>query len=199
MARIFFLLFFFSVVPLHSPIAAEHPGVTHNLLFKGKVTGTDEQVIVWDTAYAPNAVNPRHLHPAAVTFRVLSGTGIWQEDGKPPVTLHAGDTLLARAGIIHTHWNPSATETLRFLEFIARRTARTGRCHSPERPYLPGATRVPGTMNMPPISFARSSSLAIKWARSARTAAPVALSFHSQSPSCRLDGLAPPAVAASSA
>lgn len=117
--RVSFLLFLFSVIPLHSPVAAEHPGVTHTLLFKGKVTGSDEQVIVWDTAYAPNAVNPRHLHPAAVTFRVLSGTGVWQEDGKPPVTLHAGDTMLAPAGTVHTHWNPSATETLRFLEFIA--------------------------------------------------------------------------------
>ena len=26
---------------------------------------------------------PRHLHLAAITFRVLSGTGISQEEGKP--------------------------------------------------------------------------------------------------------------------
>jgi len=76
---------------LRSPISAEHPGITHTLLFKGQVSGTDEQVIVWDTQYAPGAVNPRHLHPAAVTFRVISGTGIWQEETKSPVTLHAGE------------------------------------------------------------------------------------------------------------
>jgi mannose-6-phosphate isomerase-like protein (cupin superfamily) len=34
------------------------------------------------------------------------------------VTLHAGETLLAPAGTSHAHWNPSATEKLRFLEFI---------------------------------------------------------------------------------
>jgi hypothetical protein len=57
-------------------------------------------------------------HPAAITFHVLSGTGVWQEDGKPPITLHAGDSLFVAAGTIHSHWNPSATEQLRFLEFI---------------------------------------------------------------------------------
>jgi quercetin dioxygenase-like cupin family protein len=133
--RVFFLMLLaalFSGVPLQSPISAEeHPGIAHTLLFKGKVPGTEEQVIVWDTEYAPNAVNPRHLHPAAVTFRVLAGTGIWQQEGESPVTLHAGETLLAPAGTIHTHWNPSATEKLRFLEFIV---APEGKDRSVPRP-----------------------------------------------------------------
>lgn len=118
-------------VPLRSPIAAEHPGVTHTLLFKGQVPGADEQVIVWDTQYAPGAINPRHLHPEAVTFRVISGTGIWQEEGKPPVTLRAGQTFLAPAGTIHTHWNPSTTEPLRFIELIV---AKQGEDRSVPRP-----------------------------------------------------------------
>jgi quercetin dioxygenase-like cupin family protein len=116
---------------LRSPISAEHSGITHTLLFKGQVSGTDEQVIVWNTQYAPGAVNPRHLHPAAVTFRVISGTGIWQEEGKPPVTLHAGETLLASAGTVHTHWNPSTTEPLRFIELIV---AEDGQNRSAPRP-----------------------------------------------------------------
>ena len=78
----------------------------------------NQEVAVYETEYEPGGMNPRHLHPAAVTFHVLSGTGVWQEDGKPPVTLHAGDSLLAPAGTIHSHWNPSTTEPLRFLEFI---------------------------------------------------------------------------------
>ena len=116
---------------LRSLISAEHPGITHTLLFKGQVSGTDEQVIVWDTRYAPGAVNTRHLHPAAVTFRVISGTGNWQEEGKPPVTLHAGETLLASAGTVNTHWNPSTTEPLRFIELIV---AEDGQNRSAPRP-----------------------------------------------------------------
>ena len=78
----------------------------------------NQEVAVYETEYEPGGVNPRHLHPAAITFHVLSGTGIWQEEGKPPVTLKAGDSLFVPAGTIHSHWNPSTTERLRFLEFI---------------------------------------------------------------------------------
>lgn len=99
--------------------AQDRPPITHTLLFKGELPDTrDQEVIVWDTRYAPGALNPRHLHPAAITFHVLSGTGVWQEDGKAPVTLQAGDSLFVAAGTIHSHWNASTTEPLRFVEFI---------------------------------------------------------------------------------
>jgi quercetin dioxygenase-like cupin family protein len=94
-------------------------GITHTALLKTDVVGiARREVIVWDTEYAPRAINPRHYHPAAITFHVVSGTGVWQEEGKDPVTLKTGDSLFTPAGTTHTHWNPSHTETLRFLEFI---------------------------------------------------------------------------------
>jgi quercetin dioxygenase-like cupin family protein len=99
--------------------AQEKVGITHTPLLKSVLPRTsDQEVIVWDTEYEPGAINARHLHPAAITFYVLSGSGVWQEDGKSPVTLHAGDSLFVSAGTIHSHWNPSTTERLRFLEFI---------------------------------------------------------------------------------
>ena len=94
-------------------------GITHKALLQTDIAGlTGQEVIVWDTEYAPRAINPRHHHPAAITFHVLSGTGIWHEEGKEPVTLRAGDSLFTPAGTTHSHWNPSHTENLRFLEFI---------------------------------------------------------------------------------
>jgi quercetin dioxygenase-like cupin family protein len=106
------------VQPISVP-AKDKAGITHTPLLKSVLPGTsNEEVIVWDTEYDPGAVNPRHLHPAAITFRILSGTGIWQEEGKPPITLHAGDSLFVPAGTIHSHWNPSISDPLRFLEFI---------------------------------------------------------------------------------
>jgi quercetin dioxygenase-like cupin family protein len=94
-------------------------GITHAALLKTDLAGpSGQEVIVWDTEYAHRAINPRHYHPAAITFHVLSGTGRWQEEGRPPVTLKPGDSLLVPAGTTHAHWNPSHTEKLRFLEFI---------------------------------------------------------------------------------
>ena len=99
--------------------AQQQAPITHTLLLRSELPDTSgQEVIVWDTRYAPGALNPRHLHPAAITFHVLSGTGVWQEDGKPPVTLHAGESLFVPAGTIHSHWNPSTTEPLRFIEFV---------------------------------------------------------------------------------
>jgi quercetin dioxygenase-like cupin family protein len=95
-------------------------GITHKSLLKRDIPGTSgQEVIVWDTEYAPRGINPRHFHPAPITFYVVSGTGIWQEDGKAPLTLKAGDSLFVPAGTTHAHWNPSYSESLRFLEFIA--------------------------------------------------------------------------------
>jgi quercetin dioxygenase-like cupin family protein len=93
--------------------------IPHAPLFKSVLPDTANlEVAVYETEYAPGGINPRHLHPAAITFYVLSGEGVWQEEGKPPITLRAGDSLFVPAGTNHSHWNPSTTDRLRFLEFI---------------------------------------------------------------------------------
>ena len=70
------------------------------------------------TTYAPGGQNPRHYHPSHVVFYVLEGSGVWQEEGKEPVTLKPGDSLHVRPGMIHAHRNASSTEKLVFLEFV---------------------------------------------------------------------------------
>lgn len=70
------------------------------------------------TTYAPGGQNPKHYHPSHVVFYVLEGSGIWQEDGREPVTLKAGESLHARPGTVHAHRNASGTEKLVFLEFV---------------------------------------------------------------------------------
>lgn len=100
--------------------AAQRQGVIpHPPLLKMDLPNTaNQEVAVYETEYEPGGINPRHLHPAAITFHVLSGSGVWQEEGKAPVTLKAGDSLFVPAGTVHSHWNASQTEKLRFLEFI---------------------------------------------------------------------------------
>jgi quercetin dioxygenase-like cupin family protein len=114
--------FGFAMLLTEPAAAQEKPGITHRALLRSVLPNTaDQEVIVWDTEYAPGAINPRHFHAAAITFHVVSGTGVWQEEGKPPVARHAGDSLFVPAGTVHSHWNPSASERLRFLEFIVGR------------------------------------------------------------------------------
>ena len=98
---------------------SEKTGVTSAALFARVVPDAGEkEVTVLDVRYGPGGINPRHLHPAAVTFHVLSGTPVFQEEGKPAITLKPGDSLLVPAGTTHAHWNPSTSEGVRWLEFI---------------------------------------------------------------------------------
>ena len=92
---------------------------------------TNKEVTVLDVRYAPGAINRRHFHPAAVTFYILSGTPVFQEEGKDPITLKPGDSLLIPAGTTHSHWNPSKAEGLRWLEFIV---AEKGKGRSIRKP-----------------------------------------------------------------
>ena len=70
------------------------------------------------TTYAPSAENPKHYHTSHLVFYVLEGAGVWQEEGKPAVTLKPGDSLHVRPGTVHSHRNASSSEKLVFLEFV---------------------------------------------------------------------------------
>jgi quercetin dioxygenase-like cupin family protein len=53
----------------------------------------------------PGVPFPRHSHPGEEIVYVLEGSLEYQLDGKPPVTLKAGDVLFIPAGAIHTAKN----------------------------------------------------------------------------------------------
>jgi quercetin dioxygenase-like cupin family protein len=124
-----------SMLQAHPATSQERRGVIpHAPLLKMLVPNTENrEVAVYEAEYVPGGINPRHLHPAAITFHVLSGTGVWQEEGKEPVTLKAGDSLFVPAGTIHSHWNPSTTENLRFLEFIVAEKDKGRSVHLPAK------------------------------------------------------------------
>jgi quercetin dioxygenase-like cupin family protein len=107
-------------------------GVTAKEILEVVVSDTaNMEVTVLDVRYTPAAINRRHFHPAAVTFYILAGTPVFQEEGKEPVTLKPGDSFLVPAGTTHSHWNPSKTEGVRWLEFIV---AEKGKGRSIRKP-----------------------------------------------------------------
>lgn len=102
-----------------APGVQQRTGVTSAELFEQVVPNAESlEVTVLDVRYQPGGVNPRHFHPAAVTFYILEGRPVFQEQGKEPIALKPGDTLLVPAGTTHAHWNPSNSEGVRWLEFI---------------------------------------------------------------------------------
>ena len=55
--------------------------------------------------FAPGVAFGRHSHPGEEIAYVLEGSLEYQFDGKPPVTLKAGDALFIPAGTIHSAKN----------------------------------------------------------------------------------------------
>lgn len=56
------------------------------------------QVIV---EIAPGTASPKHTHPGEEIIYVLEGTLEYEIEGKPPVTLKAGDVLFIPAETVH--------------------------------------------------------------------------------------------------
>ena len=55
--------------------------------------------------FDPGVVSPRHTHPGEEIIYVLEGSLQYEVEGKPPVTLKAGDVLFIPAGTIHAAKN----------------------------------------------------------------------------------------------
>jgi quercetin dioxygenase-like cupin family protein len=49
----------------------------------------------------PGVTSPKHTHPGEEIVYVLEGSLEYQVEGKPPVTLKAGDVLFIPAGTVH--------------------------------------------------------------------------------------------------
>jgi quercetin dioxygenase-like cupin family protein len=101
------------------PQQSEISGITPKVLVRTDVAGAPGKIeIVSRNTYQPGAELRRHYHTSQIVFYILEGSMGVQEDGKEPVTLKPGDTLLIKPGTVHRHWNVSRTEPLVFTEFI---------------------------------------------------------------------------------
>ena len=129
MSRLFTILALFAVLLALSiqSTPAQRSGITADQLHSFEDASMPaKEFRVLRTTYAPGGQNPKHYHTSHVVFYVLEGAGVWQEEGKEPVTLTPGDTLHVRPGTIHAHRNASTTEPLGFLEFVILEKGQRG-------------------------------------------------------------------------
>jgi quercetin dioxygenase-like cupin family protein len=99
--------------------SVEVPGITPEVLYRTGVPGVPGKIaIVTRVTYEPNARVRKHYHTSQVVFYILEGAMVVQDEGREPVMLNPGDSLLIKPGTVHSHWNASATGKLIFTEFI---------------------------------------------------------------------------------
>src|SRR5688500_5841314 len=84
---------------------AQQSGITRTDLQQHDLSIPGREVVQVRVDFSPGVAFGRHTHPGEEIVYVLEGSLEYEVDGKPPVTLKAGDVLFIPAGTIHSAKN----------------------------------------------------------------------------------------------
>jgi quercetin dioxygenase-like cupin family protein len=84
---------------------SQQPGVTRTDLLRHDLDVSGREVIQVRVDFAPGVAFPPHSHPGEEIAYVIEGLLEYRLDGRPPVTLKAGEVLFIPAGTIHSAKN----------------------------------------------------------------------------------------------
>jgi quercetin dioxygenase-like cupin family protein len=93
-----------SGLALHVALA-QAPGIKRTDLQRHDLSVPGREVVQVRVELAPGVSFPKHTHPGEEIIYVLEGTWEYTVEGKPPVTLRAGEVLFIPAGTIHSAKN----------------------------------------------------------------------------------------------
>jgi quercetin dioxygenase-like cupin family protein len=82
---------------------------------------TGREVVQTIVELASGTTAPRHTHPGEEIIYVLEGTWEYTVEGKPPVTLTAGDVLFIPAETIHSARNVGTGRAVELATYIVEK------------------------------------------------------------------------------
>ncbi|HEV8531569.1 MAG TPA: cupin domain-containing protein [Methylomirabilota bacterium] len=123
-----------ALVPLvlSSSSMAQPPGLARPQLLlreivQGMPTREKQEVRVLTASLNPGDKTVFHTHRSPVTVYVLEGAFTLEMEGRPPVTVKAGEAMIEPPHVKMTGYNRSATEPLRVVIFYVS---------DPDTPFL---------------------------------------------------------------
>lgn len=100
---------------------AQQPGVTRTELQRHDLSAPGREAVQARIAIDPGVAVPRHSHPGEEIIYVLEGSLEYDVDGKPPVTLNAGDVLFIPTGTIHAAKNVGSVPGVELATYIVEK------------------------------------------------------------------------------
>src|ERR687897_2409936 len=100
---------------------SQQPGVTRTDLLRHDLSVPGREVIQVRVDIAPGVLAPNHTHPGEEIAYVIEGSLEYQLEGKPPVTLKAGEVLFIPAGTIHTAKNVGSGNAAELATYIVEK------------------------------------------------------------------------------
>ena len=83
----------------------QQPGIKRTDLLRQDLSVPGREIVQVRVDFAPGVEFGKHSHPGEEIAYVLEGSLEYEVEGKPPVTLKAGEVLFIPAGTIHSAKN----------------------------------------------------------------------------------------------
>ena len=100
---------------------SQQAGVKRTPLLQHDLSVTGREVLQVRVDLDPGVTFPAHSHPGEEIAYVVEGTLQYQLEGKPPVTLKAGQTLFIPAGAIHSAKNVGSDNAAELATYIVEK------------------------------------------------------------------------------
>ena len=100
---------------------AQQYGIKRTDLERHDLSLPGREVLQARVDIAPGMTSQRHWHPGEEIVYVLEGSLEYQLDGKPAVTLKAGEALFIPAGVVHTARNGGSGNAAELATYIVEK------------------------------------------------------------------------------
>jgi len=109
-----------SGLTLHVALA-QAPGIKRTDLQRYDLSIRGREVVQVRVDFAPGVVAPKHRHPGEEIVYSIEGSLEYRVDGRPPVTLEAGQVLFIPAGAIHEVKNVGAGNAAELATYVVEK------------------------------------------------------------------------------
>jgi quercetin dioxygenase-like cupin family protein len=99
----------------------QQPGIKRTDLLRHDLSVPGREIVQVRVDFAPGVAFGKHSHPGEEIAYVLEGSLEYQLEGKPPVTLKAGEALFIPAGTIHSAKNVGKGNGAEFATYIVEK------------------------------------------------------------------------------
>ena len=96
-------------------------GITRTDLLRHDLSVSGREVIQVRVDFAPGVAYPAHSHPGEEIAYVIEGLLEYRLEGRPPVTLKAGEALLIPAGTIHSAKNVGSGNAAELATYLVEK------------------------------------------------------------------------------
>jgi quercetin dioxygenase-like cupin family protein len=100
---------------------AQQAGIKRTDLQRHDLSAPGREAVQVRVDFAPGTAFGKHTHPGEEIIYVLEGSLEYQIEGKPPVTLKAGDVLFIPAGTIHAAKNVGSNTASELATYVVEK------------------------------------------------------------------------------